>query len=326
MRAIVITHADTQANTELVERPKPTPSDGQVLVDVAYCGCNWADTMVRRGTYPHAIPYPFVPGFEISGIVSMCGSDVTDFKVGDRIAGYVEPGGGYAQYCVADPACLTKLPDDVGLDVGAAFPLQGMTAWHMLHTVARVEAGQTILVHAIGGGVGLNVTQIAVHSGCRVIGTVGTPAKAAKALAYGASRVVVRGTEDFVQTVDRETMGKGVDVVIDSLGAETLDRSFACTRNLGHVVSIGEAEGRPYNNIWERILPKSLTFTRFHLGHVEPGSELARNAADDLLDGLRAGWLQAPIAGVFPLEKALEMQMELESRQVPGKLLLKIGD
>lgn len=325
MRAIIVTHPAPDNNIQVVTRPKPVPSDTQVLVDVAYCGCNWADTMLRKGTYPHTIPYPFVPGFEISGIISMCGAGVTDFAVGDRVAGYVEPGGGYAEHCVAEPACLTKLPDTIGLDVGAAFPLQGMTAWHMLHTVAGIKAGDTVLIHAIGGGVGLYTTQIALHAGCTVIGTVGAPAKAEKPLAFGAERVIARDSEDFVQAVDETTAGAGVDLVIDSLGAETLDRSFACVKKLGHVISIGEAEGEPYKNIWERLLPKSLTFTRLHLGHIQPGSDLAKRAAADLLDGLQSGWLTAPIAGIFPLDQALDMQMQLESRQVPGKLILKVS-
>ena len=323
MRAIVVTAPAPSDNISLVERPDPVASPHQVSIDVTYCGCNFADTMLRKGTYPHPVNYPIVPGFELSGTIAAVGDEVDGFAVGDRVAGFIEPGGTYAERCVTEPERLIKLPDAVALDAGAAFPLQGMTAWHMLHTVARIEAGATVLVHAIGGGVGLYVTQIARKAGCTVIGTVSSEAKAAKPLHYGAARVINRTEEDFVAEVDRLTDGRGVDLVIDSLGAETLDRSFACVRKLGHVISIGEAEGEPYKNIRERILPKSLSFTRFHLGHAEPDPN--RRAAAALLDGLVSGWLEAPIANIFGIEQALDMQLSLESGKVPGKLLLKIA-
>ena len=325
MRSIVITTPGTEDNVELVYSPDPEPATGQVRIDVAYCGCNFADTMLRRGTYPHTVDYPFSPGFEVSGVISALGDGVTTLAIGDRVAGFVESGGGYATHCVADVAPLFRLPDTVGFDVAAAFPLQALTAWHMLHTLASIQQGDTVLIHAVGGGVGLYTTQIAVHAGARVIGTIGTAGKDTRALELGVSRVVHRDQEDFVAVVQDETDGHGVDLVIDSLGATTLDRSFGCVRKLGHVISIGEAEGLPFQNIRERLLPRSLTFTRFHLGHVEPGSTLARHAERSLLEGIDSGWLIPPIADVYPLEQALEMQLALESRTVSGKLLLRVA-
>ena len=142
----------------------------------------------------------------------------------------------------------------------------------MLHTIYGIEPGDTVLINAIGGGVGLFTTQLAVKAGVRVIGTVGTPGKEHRALEYGAARVVVTSNEDFETAVLDFTGGRGVDLAIDLLGATTLDRTFNVVRKLGHIISIGEAEGQPFKNIRERILPRSQTFTRLHIGHVDADS------------------------------------------------------
>jgi NADPH2:quinone reductase len=251
---------------------------------------------------------------------------VTNVKVGDRVATFPEKGGGYAEKCVAGAAGLIKLPDGLPLDIGAAFPIQALTAYHMLFTIhGRLKPGDTVLVNAIGGGVGLMVTQLAVHAGFRVIGTTGTAGKEKRALAYGAARVVNTATEDFEKAVLDFTEGRGVDLAIDSYGATMLDRTFGVVRMLGHVISIGEAEGQPFKNIRERILPRSQTFTRLHLGHVDKSSPEWEAGVALCLRGLTEGWLKVPIEGVFPLAQAAEMHRRLEGRHVAGKLLLKAG-
>jgi NADPH2:quinone reductase len=204
------------------------------------------------------------------------------------------------------------------------FPITALTAYHMLHTIhGRLKPGNTVLVSAIGGGVGLAVTQLAVHAGVRVIGTTGTAGKEKRALEFGASRVINYASEDFEKAVLDVTNGKGVDLAIDSYGASMLDRVFSVVRMLGHVISIGEADGQPFKNIRERILPRSQTFTRFHLGHVDQNSAEWRAGVDHVLAGIAAGWLRVPIEGVFPLSQAADMHRRLEGRHVAGKLLLK---
>ena len=158
-----------------------------------------------------------------------------------------------------------------------------------------------------------------------MIGTVGTPGKEKRALEFGAERVVVTTSEDFEQTVLDFTNGRGVDLAIDLLGATTLDRTFNVVRKLGHIISIGEAEGQPFKNIRERILPRSQTFTRFHLGHVDPESEAWREGVAHVVGGVMAGWLKVPIAGVFPMREAAEMHRRIELRQAAGKLILEIA-
>ena len=148
---------------------------------------------------------------------------------------------------------LMRLPEGIPFDVGAALTVQPLTGYHMLHTIYGIEPGETVLINAIGGGVGLFTTQLAVKAGARVVGTVGTPGKEKRALEYGAERVAVTRNEDFEQAVLEFTGGRGVDLAIDSLGATMLDRTFNVVRKLGHIISIGEAEGQPFKNIRERI-------------------------------------------------------------------------
>src|SRR4051812_40962830 len=191
VKAVVIHAIGGPEQLVLADMPDPVPGAGEVVIDVAYSGCNWADTQVRQGIYPHAMTYPMVLGFEVAGMVSKLGAGVTSVKVGDRVATFPEKGGGYAEKCLAGAVGLIKLPDAVRFDVGAAFPIQALTAWHMLFNVhGRLKRGDTVLVNAIGGGVGLMVTQLAVHAGFTVIGTTGTVGKGEAAA--GARRVARR--------------------------------------------------------------------------------------------------------------------------------------
>lgn len=325
MRAVIVKTPGGLEQLALAELPKPSPGPGEVLVQVAYCGLNWADTMIRVGTYPHPFTYPVVPGLEVSGTVAAVGQGVGHIQPGQRVAGFMEKGGGYAEFAIVQQAWVIPLPDAMDLRTAAAFPIQSLTAWHMLHTVGRIQPGQWVLVHAIGGGVGLYCTQLARRAGAHVIGTVGTPGKQRRALELGATWVAVAGEEDFVAGAMQLTGGRGVDLVIDSLGAATLDRSFDAARKLGHVISIGEAEGTPFQNIRERLLPRSLTFTRLHLGHVDPASPAWAAGLADVMDGILDGSLVVPIEDEYPLEQASEMQARIESRQLSGKLLLRVA-
>jgi NADPH2:quinone reductase len=325
MRAILITAPGVENNLSIVEVQEPSPGPGQVLIDVAYGGCNFADTMIAKGTYPHPKGYPIVGGLEISGRIAGLGPGVDGVAVGDRVAAFSEEAGGFAERCVAPAERLVPIPDAMSLEVAATFPIQALTAWHILHNVSVTKPGDVILLHAIGGGLGLFATQLAVHAGATVIGTVGTRAKEKRALEYGAALVVNRQDEDFVAAVMAFTRGRGVDKLIDSTGASILDRSFACIRKLGHVVSYGEAEGRPLPNLWERLVAKSLTFTRFHLGHVDFGSDKWRRSLDEVVGGIAEGRLKVHIEAVFPFEQAGEMLNRLSSRQVSGKLILAVN-
>jgi len=291
----------------------PQPGPGQVLIKVSYCGCNWADTQMREGIYPHKTTYPLILGMEVAGEVVDVGPNVSHPQPGQRITAMVE-GGGYANFCVASAGLATVVPEGLPMASAAAYPVQGLTAYHMLYTVGRISDGDTVLVHASGGGVGLFVTQLAVRAGATVIGTVGTSGKEEKPLAYGATQVINLKEGNFAEQVLDLTQGKGVDLAIDSLGATTLDKTFSAVRMLGHLINIGEAEGQPIENIRQRCLVRSQTFTRFHLGHVMEIPSLWKDGNDFVLDALIAGWLDPTIVEIFPLEQARQMHERIEDR------------
>ena len=325
MRAIVITAPGAENNLRVTEAPAPTPGPGEALIDVAYCGCNFADTMIVKGTYPHPKGYPIVGGLEISGRVAKLGAGAHGVAVGDFVAGFSEEAGGFAEQCVVASERLVKIPSAIGLDIAAAFPIQALTAWHILHNVSVTKPGDVILLHAIGGGLGLFATQLAVQAGATVIGTVGTSGKEKRAREFGAALVINREEEDFVAAVMAFTGGKGVDKIVDSTGASILDRSFDVIRKLGHIVSFGEAEGKPFPNLWERLVRKSLTFTRFHLGHVDFSSAKWRDGIDEVVGAIVDGRLKVPLEETFAFENAGAMLDRLASRQVSGKLILAVN-
>ena len=174
MRAAVVSDPGGLNNITIEDLDIPQPGPGQILVKVGYCGCNWADTQMREGIYPHPTDYPVTLGLEIAGEVVDVGSQVSQLKPGQRVSTLVESGG-YANFCLADAGLATVVPAGLSLASAAAYPVQGLTAYHMLYTVGRISAGDWVLVHACGGGVGLFVTQLAVRAGAKVVGTVGTP-------------------------------------------------------------------------------------------------------------------------------------------------------
>ena len=327
MLAVLLTQPDlSEENMAVVEVPNiEPPLPGHVIVAVEFAGCNFADTMMRRGTYPHPKGYPLVAGLEVAGTINAVGAGVTGWKVGDRVAGFTEDSGGFAEFCSIPAGALIAIPDTVGFDVAAAFPVQGLTAWHLLQTVSTTNKGDTLLIHAIGGGVGLYLTQLAKKAGATVIGTIGTAGKEKRALEFGAHKVINRNEEDFVSAVMKFTDGKEIDKIVDSTGGTILDSSFKTIHRLGHVVSYGEAEAKPQNNLWEQLVHKSLTFTRLHLGHIDRSSEAWGKAVREVVAMVENGELEIPIEEVFPLERVHDMYAKLESRQVSGKLLLKVA-
>ncbi|MEZ5933894.1 MAG: zinc-binding dehydrogenase [Alphaproteobacteria bacterium] len=326
MRAIVFEQPDDSRETMFLrDVPEPEPAADEVLVAVSHAGLNFADLMMSKGVYPHPKGYPLVAGIELAGTVVACGAEVEDVAIGTRVAAFSENAGAFAELCAVPADRILHLPDDIGFETAAAFFVQGLTAWHLLHTVSRTEKGDILLIHAIGGGVGLYLTQIAKRAGAIVVGTVGTAGKEQRALDFGADRVINRAEQRFEDAVLAFTGGRLVDKIVDSTGASILDRSFALIRPLGHVVSYGEAEGKPYDNLWERLVRGSLTFTRLHLGHLDSRSDAWSKAADGMLAHLRDGSVTVPIEGVFHLTEARTMFERLASRQVAGKLLLAIS-
>ncbi len=325
MRAIVVDRPGGFDRLLLREVPDPPlPGPGEVLVDVAFAGCNWSDVQKRQGVYPDPVPYPAILGLEVSGRIAALGAGTRGMRIGDRVAALTGPRmlGGYAERVMLPTSYLLPLPEAVGLEGGAAFPVVALTAYHLLHTAYRLRPGEVVLIHAIGGGVGLLLTQLAKARGARVVGTVGTAGKGVRASEYGADLVVARDQEDFVEAALRFTGGLGVDLAIDSLGADVLPRTFDALRRFGRVINIGEAAGYPEFSIRPKLYERSTALGAFELLHAEPGSPGWRRGVRVVIDGIARGRLRLPIEGVYPIEECAEMHRRLEGRGVSGKLLL----
>ena len=280
----------------------------------------------RAGVYPTQVNYPTVLGLELSGRVAQVGPAVPGLKQGDRVAAITGPHmrGGYAEFYLVGADYVIKLPDNVPLMPGAAFPVVALTSYHLLYSAHRIRKGETLLIHAIGGGVGLMLTQLPRNAGARVMGTVGLAGKGARALAYGAGRIVMRDHEDFVTAALGFTDGKGIDLVIDSLGGEVLERSFDALRTYGRVINIGEAASYSEFAIRPKLYERSTSLAGLELHHAAPGSTRWRRGVRHVLDGLSAGRLEVPVEAIYPLEAARDAQARLEARGVSGKLLLEV--
>ena len=304
--------------------PEPDVAENQILVEVHYGGLNYADLMMCNGSYPHPKGYPLQAGIEFSGIVVKCGSNTKKFSLGDRVAGFSEEAGAFSEFLNVPEDSVTKLIDDVSLQAGAAYYVQTTTAYHLLHTIGKVQKNDIVLIHAIGGGVGLNLTQLAKHSDATVIGTVGTSGKETRAVDCGADLVVNRATQDFTKEIQQKFGKTPVRLLIDSTGADILNDSFDLMQNLGHVVSYGEASGKPFDNLWAQLVLKSLTFSRLHIGHINHQSEDWLTSQKVIQKMIQNGSLNIFIEHIFTLEEFNQAYQALESRQVSGKVLLRL--
>lgn len=328
MRALVLTAPGDIDRFEMRDLPMPEPGRNDIRIKVRYAGINWGDIQKRQGIYPDPIAYPAVIGTEVSGHVEAVGRSVKGFSIGQPVAAITGPKmlGGYADHCVVPKDYAIALPESLPLDLAAAMPTAAITAWHLLSSAHRLRRGETILVHAIGGGVGLMLTQIARLKGAKVIGTVGSPGKAERPLAFGAHHVIDRSRQDFVAETMRLTKKRGVDLVIDSLGADILEKSFDALRPFGRVINIGEAAGDPHFNIRAKLYQRSTSLAGFEFLHAKPGSPLWRRGIKAILSYLADGRLRMPIEAILPLAEAGKAHKLLETRKVSGKLLLDSGE
>jgi NADPH2:quinone reductase len=296
------------------------PGAGQVTVEVAACGVNFIDVYFRTGLYPR--PLPFVPGLEGAGRISHVGQDVGDLAVGDRVAWSTAPGS-YASTLNAAAPSLVRVPDGVDDDVAAAVMLQGMTSHYLVHGVRTTEPGDTALVHAAAGGVGLLLIQMLTAVGARVIGTCSTEQKAALARAAGAEEIVRYDRDDFAQRVREWTSGRGVDVVYDSVGRTTFEGSLASLRPRGLLCLFGQSSGVVARFDLGRLNGLgSLFVTRPSLAHYTATREELELRAGAVLGAVASGDLAVRIGARFDLADAAEAHRALEGRLTTGKVLL----
>jgi NADPH2:quinone reductase len=305
-----------------VETPRPGP--GEVLVKIEFSGVNFIDVQYRAGKYKPP-QLPFVDGMEAAGTIAALGEGVTGVAVGDRVA-YTMILGTYAEYQSVAAARVVALPDHVDFQSGAAVMLQGTTAHYLTHSTYPLEPGDTALVHAGAGGVGQLIIQVARKRGARVFATAGTEAKADLAREAGAEHVIVYTREDFEAEVKRLTSGRGVDVVYDSVGKDTFDKSLNCLRPRGVLALFGFSSGAvaPFD---PAILGAkgSLFLTRPGLNQYIATRDELVSRTSDLFGWLKSGELRLRMDTVFPLAEAAAAHTELEARRTTGKLLLRIG-
>jgi len=302
------------------EVPVPDPKAGEARVKIEAIGLNFIDVYQRTGLYQ--LPLPFTLGREAAGSVDAVGPNATEVKVGDRVAYAMEPGA-YAEYAIVPAWKLVPVPAKLDSRTAAATMLQGMTAHYLTHSTYPLKQGETALVHAAAGGVGLLLIQIAKRRGARVIGTVSTEEKARLAKAAGADEVILYSRVDFGAEVKRLTGGAGVHVVYDSVGQTTFEKSLDCLRPRGCLALFGQSSGPvPPFDLGKLATKGSLLVTRPTLLHFMSDRSELLDRSSDLFDWIAAGQLKIRIDKSFPLTEVAEAQRQLEARKTTGKVIL----
>jgi NADPH2:quinone reductase len=320
MKAIQVQKTGGPEVLTLVDLPVPKPKANEAIVKIAASGVNFIDVYFREGRYPS--PLPFVDGQEGAGTVTEVGGDVKTVKPGDRVA-WSNVIGTYAEYAAVPAERLVRVPDKITDQQAAAAMLQGMTAHYLVNTTHPLKKGETALVHAAAGGVGLLLLQMGREIGARMIGTVGSDEKAKLAREAGASEVINYATQDFEAETKRLTDGKGVHVVYDGVGQSTFEKGLNILRPRGHMVLFGASSGpvAPVNPI--TLMQKgSLTLTRPSLIHYVSTREELERRSGDIFNMIGAGKLKLRVAHVYKLEEARQAHVDLEGRKTTGKILL----
>lgn len=306
---------------EWTDQPDRAPGQGEVTLRHTAIGVDYIDIYVRKGAYP-MMTLPGTPGMEAAGIVEEVGSGVTGLKVGQRVAYVMTAPGAYCERRNVPAERMVPLPDDIDDRAAAALMLKGMTVERLLHKTAQASAGDTILVHAAAGGVGLLLTSWAKAIGCTVIGTVGSPDKRDKARKAGAEHVIISTSENVAERVAEITSGRGCRLVYDGIGKDTFETSLQAVAKYGHLVSYGNASGAvPPINI-AVLAPKCITLSRPQVfPYIAERSDLL-DAAENLFAAVRQDIIRADISHIYPLSEAATAHRDLESRRTTGQIIL----
>lgn len=320
MKAIQVPRTGGVEVLSFLDLPAPQPKPNEVVVKIAASGVNYIDVYFREGRYP--VTPPFILGQEASGVVSETGSNVKDFKPGERVA-YTGITGAYAEYEAVPADRLVRLPADITDHQAAAAMLQGMTAHYLTHSTYPLKKGDIALIHAAAGGVGLLLVQMAKALGARVIGTVSTEEKAQLAREAGADDVIFYTKQDFEAETKRLTDGKGVHVIYDGVGKTTFDQDLNCLRPRGYLALFGASSGPvPLFDLNKLAQKGSLFITRPTLVHHIASHEELQQRATDVLSMIASGKLKLRIEHLYALKDAQQAHRDLEGRKTTGKLLL----
>jgi NADPH:quinone reductase len=321
MRAIQVQKTGGPEVLTLVDLPIPKPKANEAVVKITASGVNFIDVYFREGRYPATLP--FTDGQEAAGTVTEVGSEVKSVKPGDRVA-YSNAVGTYAEYAAVPAERLVHVPDKITDQQAAAAMLQGMTAHYLSHSTYQLKTGDTALIHAAAGGVGLLLVQMAKNIGARVIGTAGSEEKAKLARDAGADEVIIYTNQDFEAETKRLTDGKGVHVVYDGVGQTTFEKGLNVLRPRGHMVLFGGSSGPvpPVDPVKQLMAKGSLTLTRPSLIHYVSSRDELQQRAGDVFAMIGAGKLKLRISRVYKLEEVQQAHRDLEGRKTTGKILL----
>lgn len=306
----------------LIDAERPVATGRNVVIEVHAVGVNYADTARREGQYVVPTPLPYIPGAEVAGVVTEVGDEVTSITPGTRVVTLLESGG-YAEYVLADERALIPLPDQIDYQTAAALPLQGLSAYHVLKTMGRLEKGETVLVHAAAGGVGTIAVQLAKIFGAgKVIATASTSEKLELAREMGADVLVNYTEEDWEKQVFEATGRKGVDVALEMAGGDIFYKTLKCLAPFGRLVVFGVASGEQSKFNPSSLMARNQSVIGFFLPQIMRRPELLLPSTKELFQYVVEGKLKLTIGGTFPLEQAQEVHTLLQGRKTVGKLVL----
>ncbi len=325
MKAIQFTEYGGPEVLKLTELEKPQPSGREVLIEIRAIGVNYADTARREGQYVVPTPLPFVPGAEVAGIVIETGHEVKNVQKGMRVMALIgfKNATGYAEYTVTDERSVIPIPDELDFNTASAFPLQALSAYHILKTMGRLDRGESVLIHAAAGGVGSIAVQLARLFGAgKIIATASSDEKLRLARSLGADVTVNYTKDNWEEIVKESTGGRGVDVALEMAGGDIFNKTLNCMAPFGRLVIYGVASGKQSRLTPSLLMGKNLTVSGFFLPQIMAKPELFQQSLAELTGYLTEGSLKLKIGGVYPLEEAAEVHRKLQGRETQGKLIL----
>ncbi len=323
MKQIIVNEFGGSEKLILQDVPKPSAGDGQILIKVEASGVNFSDIMQRRNQYVFPVSLPFLPGWEVAGIVTEVGQGVENISIGDRVVAMLASGGGYAQYAVTASYLAAVIPPSISAQESLALQVQGLTAYLMLKDGAKLQNGQTVLIHAAAGGVGTLLVQIAKQMGAsKIIATASNVEKLAIAKSLGADELINYTASDWVQKVKDATEGKGVDLILESTGGEILRNSVNCLAPFGRLISFGNPTGGSTSIEAFALVDKNLILQGFGLASYFEKPDLIQEAYQYLFSQAATGKLRVHVGQTFALAEAAEAHKQMEHRKTTGKTVL----
>jgi NADPH2:quinone reductase len=324
MKAVFVNELGGPEVLEYKQVDDPTPNSNQVLIQVAAASVNFADTMARKGLYHGAGKPPFIPGLDVTGTIVAVGENIQNLKVGQRVVAFPDTGS-YAEQTLAREVLTYPIPDSIDFETAAAFPTVSITSYNLLAKVARVDKGETVLIHAAAGGIGTTATQLAKILGAgTVIGTVGSDEKAKYALDAGADYVINYQEENYVDKVKEITGGKGVDVILNSVAGDTIEKDLDCLATFGRLVTFGHSSGQAGTVKSSDLHSSCRSVLGYSMGtNRKYRPEVLRESVNAVIRFVAEGQLKMVISKQFPLEEAAAAHQWIENRKSFGKVILK---